>query len=212
MNPKCEAVHVSLNQIYYDVFMKTILVINSKGGSGKTTAVTNLAAYFAGKNMNTAIMDYDPQGSSLHWLKSRPPNLKTIHGANAARQKGNMFRSWQMAIPKDTECLIIDSPAGVDGLLLQELVRKSDFIVIPVAPSSIDIHATADFVKDLLLVGQIRTNSTKVAVVANRVKKSKAIYAPLERFLDSLKLPFLTRLSDSENYILAIAGASVFLK
>ena len=125
--------------------MKTILVINSKGGSGKTTVVTNLAAYFAGENVNTAIMDYDPQGSSLRWLKSRPDNLASIHGANAARQKGNLLRSWQMSIPKETECLIIDSPAGVDGLLLQELVRKSDFIVIPVVPSSIDVHATADF-------------------------------------------------------------------
>ncbi len=173
--------------------------------------MTNLATNFAGKKINTAIMDYDPQGSSLHWLKSRSPNLAAIYGANAARQKGNLLRSWQMAIPKETECLIIDSPAGVDGLLLQELVRKSDFIIIPVAPSSIDIHATADFVKNLLLVGQMRTSRTKAAVVANRVKNSKAIYEPLERFLDTLKLPFLTRLHDSENYIFAAArGMGIF--
>ena len=191
--------------------MNTILVINSKGGSGKTTVATNLAAYFAGKNFATTIMDYDPQGSSMHWLKSRPPNLPEIHGANAARQKGNLLRSWQMAIPKDTEFLIIDSPAGVDGLLLQEMVRKSDFIIIPVAPSSIDIHAVAHFVKDLFLEGQIRENKTKAGVVANRVYNSEFAYEPLEQFLHKLELPFLTRLSDSQNYILAAdQGMGIF--
>ena len=191
--------------------MKTILVINSKGGSGKTTVATNLAAYFAGKNLTTAIMDYDPQGSSLHWLRSRNPNLPAIHGANAVRQKGNLLRSWQMAIPRDTERLIIDSPAGVDRLLLQEMVRKSDFIIIPVAPSLIDIHAVANFVKDLFLVGQIHGNKTKAAVVANRVNSSKFVYEPLEQFLNKLELPFLTRLSDSQNYILAAdQGMGIF--
>ncbi len=183
--------------------MKTILVINSKGGSGKTMVATNLAAYFASNNFNTTIMDYDPQGSSLHWLSSRPQSLPAIHGANAVRQKGNLLRSWQMAIPKNTDRLIIDSPASVGGLLLQEMVRKSDALIIPVAPSATDIHATGHFVKDLFLVGQIRSNKTKAAVVANRVNCSDLLYDPLERFLNLLRLPFLTRLSHSEKYVSA---------
>lgn len=183
--------------------MQTILVMNSKGGCGKTTVTTNLASYYANQNYKTAIMDYDPQGSSLHWLKLRKPGSPEIHGANAAPQKGGAMRSLQMCIPRDVQRLIVDAPAGVEGLLLQDLVRKAQCIVIPVAPSAIDIHATADFVKDLLLVGRIRAHDTKVAVVANRVRSTMPVYEPLERFLASLNLPFLTRISDSDHYIMA---------
>lgn len=180
---------------------KTILVMNSKGGSGKTTLATNLASYFASKDCKTTIMDYDPQGSSLQWLKIRSPSLPNIHGANAAPSKSGRLRSIAMAVPADTEYLIVDAPAGVEGLLLQEIVRKADNIVIPVAPSAIDIHATADFVKELFLRGRIRSSNVKLGVVANRVRNSMPVYEPLERFLTSLKLPFLSRLSDSDPYI-----------
>ncbi|GMR21146.1 MAG: ParA family protein [Gammaproteobacteria bacterium] len=191
--------------------MQTILIINSKGGSGKTTLATTIASYFASANKKTAIMDYDPQGSSLHWLKIRSKGANTIHAADAATQKGTLMRSLQMYVPENTEKLIIDAPAGVDGVLLQEMVKKTDFILIPVAPSTIDIHATAYFIKDLLLKGGIRKQKTNVAVVANRVRKTMPIYEPLERFLQVLSLPFLTKISDSDQYILAAEqGTGIF--
>ena len=193
--------------------MLTILVINSKGGSGKTTLTTNLASYYACKKLRTAIMDYDPQGSSLHWLHTRPGSLDNIRGANAAPPKGNThLSSRQTWIPLDTEVLIIDAPAGATGLLLKDLVRKANYIVIPVAPSPIDIHATADFIKDLFLIGGARTANAKIAVVANRVRnRSTPIYASLERFLNSLKMPFLTSISDSDIYLQAVEqGLGVF--
>ena len=191
--------------------MRTILVINSKGGSGKTTLTTNLASYYASKKVKTAIMDYDPQGSSLQWLRMRPNHVERIHGANGAPPKNAPIRSAQMWIPEGTEALIIDAPAGVKGLLLQELVRKAHFIVIPVAPSPIDIHATADFIKELFLFGGARNSKAKIAVVANRVRSSSIVYESLERFLTSLKLPFLTTISDSHNYLHAVGnGVGVF--
>jgi chromosome partitioning protein len=99
----------------------------------------------------------------------------------------------------------------VEGLLLQEMVRKTDFILIPVTPSTIDIHATADFIRELLFRGGIRTQQTKIAVVANRVRKTMRVYEPFERFLQGLSLPFLTRLSDSDRYILAVEqGTGIF--
>lgn len=191
--------------------MQTILVINSKGGSGKTTLAANIASYFASRNCQTAIMDYDPQGSSLHWLKGRSKDLNAIHAANAATQKGKLIRGLQMYIPENTEKLIIDAPAGAEGMLLQEMVRKADFIVIPVTPSTIDIHATADFIGELLFRGGLRKQETKIAVVGNRVRRSMQVYEPFERFLNGLSLPFLTRLSDSDQYILAAErGAGIF--
>ncbi len=193
--------------------MLTILVINSKGGSGKTTLTTNLASYYASRKLKTALMDYDPQGSSMQWLRARPDRMEKIHGANAAPPKGaTIQRSSQVWIPADTEVMIIDAPAGVKGLLLQELVRRTNFIVIPVAPSPIDIRSTADFVKELFLFGGARASKAKIAVVANRVRSSSSsVYASLERFLNSLKLPFLTNIRDSEVYLdAAEKGLGVF--
>ncbi len=192
--------------------MLSILVINSKGGSGKTTVTTNLASYYASKELKTAILDYDPQNSSLQWLNARPVHLNRIHGANAAPAKGSALRSMSAWVPNETEVLVIDAPAGASGLLLKELVRKANYIIIPVAPSPIDIRATAAFIKDLLLTGGARASQVKIAVVANRVRsQSTSAYAALERFLTSLRLPFLTSISDSEKYLQAAEmGEGVF--
>lgn len=191
--------------------MNTTLVINPKGGSGKTTVTTNLASYFAPRGVPTTILDYDPQGSSLAWLKLRDRTGRGPYGANGAPQRGGRIRSIEMHIPAGTQQLFIDAPAGTSGLLLQEMLARVNNIVIPVAPSAFDIYATANFVKELLLVGRIRTRSIRLAVVANRVRSSAPVYRPLERFLDSLSLPFLTRISDSEIYVRsAETGIGIF--
>jgi chromosome partitioning protein len=188
----------------------TTLVINSKGGSGKTTLTTNLASYFAVNRIPTAVLDYDPQGSSLNWLRQRTQRAPKIHGANAAPQKSGL-RSLGMHVPEGTRQLIIDGPAGASGLLLQEMIARAHAILVPVQPSSIDIHATANFVRDLLVMGRLRARNVRLAVVANRVRRSSPVYQPLERFLGSLGLPFLARLSDSEVFVQAAeSGLGIF--
>jgi chromosome partitioning protein len=191
--------------------MNTTLVINPKGGSGKTTVTTNLASYFAAKAVATTVMDYDPQGSSLTWLQLRRAPLNRICAANAAPQKGIRLRGIEMHVPADTRQLIIDAPAGVCGLLLQEMLSRADCILIPVAPSAIDIHCTANFIRDLLLTGRIRARNIRLAVVANRVRRSMPAYQPLERFLNSLSLSLLARLGDSDVYLKAAeTGVGIF--
>jgi len=190
--------------------MKTTVVINTKGGVGKTTVSTNLASYFAANHLATTIMDYDPQGSSLHWLEQRPATLAKIHGANAS-QPTTGLRSFRMHVPAATEHLIIDAPAGASRLLQQDMLKNADHVLIPVGSSAIDIHATAGFIKELLLAGRVRTHGIRVGVIANRAREGKPIYAPLERFLNSLHMPFLTRLHDSEAYISAAeTGVGIF--
>jgi chromosome partitioning protein len=187
--------------------MNTTLVINGKGGVGKTTITTNLASYFASRNVPTAIADCDPQGSSLHWLEHRPADAFKIHGVDLSRRVGSSRRQ----IPRETRQLIIDAPAGPSRLLLQDLLARTRSILIPVAPSSIDVHATAAFIKELLLVGQVRFRNLRVAVLANRVRSGKPVYAPLERFLTSLKISILSRVSDSDVYVdAAERGLGVF--
>src|SRR5882672_992059 len=120
--------------------VNTTLVINPKGGSGKTTVATNLASYFASKGVATTILDYDPQGSSLNWLRTRPLQAAKIHGANGAPQKTGL-RTVQMHVPANTEQLIIDAPAGASMISCSVLagtcictVRRPVFCGAPLAP------------------------------------------------------------------------------
>jgi chromosome partitioning protein len=190
--------------------MRKVLVINTKGGVGKTTVTTNLASYFAATNVAAAIMDFDPQGSSINWLRQRPKTLKHIHAANAAPQTTGLH-SFERYVPPKVEQLIVDAPAGSSALLQQDMLRGVNHIIIPVGPSAIDIHATAGFIKELLLRGRIRTRGIQAAVVANRARDSRPIYEPLERFVNSLGMPFLTRLRDSDVYVdAAESGVGIF--
>jgi chromosome partitioning protein len=191
--------------------LNTTLVINRKGGTGKTTVSINLASYFATRDIATTIMDYDPQGSSLHWLKSRNPTLGKIHGSNAAPEKFGQLRSFGMYVPAETQQLIIDAPGGVSGVLLQELLCRASCVLIPVTPSSIDIHATAHFIKDVLLTGLPRTRKIRIGVIANRVRRSMPVYQPLERFLRALNLDLIGRLLDADAFVRAAeTGTGIF--
>lgn len=191
--------------------MNTTLVINPKGGSGKTTVAINLASQFAANNVATTLMDYDPQGSSLNWLQSRPPHAARIHAANGAPERFGRRRSFEMYVPPETRQLIIDAPAGASGLLLHEMLDRAHCVIVPVIPSVIDIHATGNFIKDLLVTGKVRTGDIRLAVVANKVRISMPAYQPLLRFLNSVDLKLLTRLIDSDMYVRAAeTGVGIF--
>ena len=191
--------------------MHRILALNSKGGSGKTTLATNLAGYFAHKGMVTALLDYDPQGSSSKWLAERAKRKDDIHGITAFKTRSDLTRSWQMRAPAQAEIAIMDAPAGISGFTLTDYIQRVDTVLIPVLPSPIDIHATAHFIEELILVGKVRSRRVNVAVIANRVKEYTRVYKDLQKFLNSLKLPFLTSLRDSQDYIIASEmGLSIF--
>jgi chromosome partitioning protein len=191
--------------------MNTTLVINPKGGSGKTTVTINLASYFAAAHVPTTVMDYDPQGSSLNWLRLRSPHAPKIHAANGARQQGLGLRSMAMYVPESTQQLIIDAPAGAAGLVLQEMLDRATCIIVPVPPSPIDIHATANFVSEVLNTARMQSRKLPVAIVANKVRRTMPQYAPFDWFLNTLRLSLLARLVDSDVYVRAAeAGIGIF--
>lgn len=184
--------------------MLRIVVINSKGGCGKTTISTNLASYYASGGTCTALYDYDPQGSTMRWLRSRSSDEPGIYGVAAHQGTTRSTTvSWQMRLPPETERLIIDTPPGLKGVALIDQLRGADCILIPVLPSPIDIFATADFIRDLLLEAKVRQTRTRIGIIANRVKKNTLAFHALERFLRTLSIPVVARLRDSQNYVKA---------
>lgn len=190
-----------------------ILITNSKGGCGKSTVATNLAGHYAGLGFHTAIIDHDPQGSSSHWLKVRDSKGKAVKIYNVhAAQKGMVgTRSWQRSVPANVQRIIIDTPAGVHGNELEDLIRDCDIIIIPVLPSPIDIRAAAGFIGEILLNRSFRNGKKRIGVIANRARKNTIVYGKLQLFLKSLKIPFICTLRDSQNYVVAAdLGSSVF--
>jgi len=152
--------------------LRRIVVMNSKGGCGKTTIATNLASCYARHGFQTALFDYDPQGSSMRWLRSRDENAAGIYGVVAHKSAmSSKNRSWHLRLPIGTQRVIIDTPAGLRETDLLSHIQNIDEIVIPVLPSPIDIHSTADFIRDLLLIGKLRASNTRVNIITNRVKQ-----------------------------------------
>lgn len=191
--------------------MKRIIVLNPKGGSGKTTLATNLAANFAVSGHRPALMDLDPQGSSMRWLKKRPKDCPAVHGIAGFERSVTVTRSWQLRVPHDCSPLIIDTPAAVDPQTYPEMTRGADAILVPVMPSDIDIHAAAKCIADLLLVAKIRRTDERIGIIANRVRNNTLISQSLTRFLNSLDIPLVATLRDAQNYVrCAEAGLGVF--
>lgn len=189
--------------------MRRILVLNSKGGCGKTTIATTLASRYACDGFNTVLIDYDPQGSSMRWLSQRSQNRPAIKGIDAHKNLTmNVTSTWALRVPPMTERIVIDAPAGVMGHQVLDYLRQIDTVIIPVLPSHIDIHAATRFIEDLLLIGKIRQTGINVAVVANRAKKNTTVYSALQRFLATLNLPFITTLRDTQHYVRA-AGQGI---
>ncbi len=181
-----------------------IVILNAKGGAGKTTLATNLASRYAERGLRTVLFDHDPQNSCSRWLKARPESAPGIHGV-AVNDFGrhNVTRTFFMRIPEDTQRVILDTPAGVTAPDLQEHLRGATALLIPVLPSPIDIRAAADFVRDVLLIGKARRQNVRVGIIANRVKPNTLSFEKLERFLTSLRIPVVARLRDTQLYVRA---------
>ncbi|WP_372522813.1 AAA family ATPase [Sulfuricaulis sp.] len=205
--------------------MRKIMLLNAKGGCGKSTLATNLASYYAAQGKSVVIADFDRQGSSMEWLEARPQDRPPIRGIAAWREP--------LRVPRSTDYVIMDVPAGAHGPDLTALVRRAQTVIIPVLPSPTDIRAAAHFIHEALLVGKIVRNETRLAVVANRVHENTSIqntmesvlnrmsisystlntqiYHNLERFLSRLRIPFIATLRESQNYLVADArGLGIF--
>ena len=156
---------------------RTVLVANAKGGCGKTTLATNLAAWFANRGKCTALMDFDVQGSATYWMKLRPESAEPIAGIAAYGDTGNHeTRNFRLRVPRDVERVVVDSPAGLSGTDLYHRISDANLIIIPILPSPIDIHSAAAFIREIQMTGRLREQNKQLLVVANRVRPSEQLF------------------------------------
>jgi chromosome partitioning protein len=181
--------------------MQSYLVANPKGGSGKTTLATNLAGYLARSGRRVMLGDIDRIQSARQWLQLR----------SAAAPK---IRNWDIdpaqpdkpaRHPRDTTHAVLDSPAGLHGKKLSQVLRQVDRVLVPLAPSIFDIMATRDFLDALLDEKAVRRERLSVAIVGMRVDLRTRAAVELERFLDRYRLPVLSYLRDTQLYVQAAA-------
>jgi chromosome partitioning protein len=180
---------------------RKIVVLNTKGGSGKTTVATNLAAYYAWTGRRVALMDLDVQGSSMRWLNQRPPDAPPIHGIAGYEKRLGVTRAFALRSPPGTEYVVVDTPAAISSVQMPETVRDANVILVPVLPSEIDIHAASRCIADLLLVAKVHRSERRLVIVANRARRYTKAYQSLMKFLDSLRIPVAAVLRDSQAYI-----------
>jgi chromosome partitioning protein len=191
--------------------MQKIVLLNPKGGSGKTTIAINLASYFAVSGLRPTLMDLDAQGSSTRWLSKRAKGQAPIHGIAGYERNSRVTRSFATRLPLDTERLIIDTPAALETQRLPEITRNATAVLVPILPSDIDIHAATKCISDLLLIAKIPRDAQRIAVIANRVKKNTLIYKSLMKFLETLHIPVIATLRDSQTYIKAAeSGVGIY--
>ena len=184
--------------------MRHIMVLNAKGGCGKSTLATNIAAYFANEGASVALADYDPQRSSLDWLERRPADRPQISGVAA-------FEDGLRHVPRTADIVVSDAPARSHGAELTNLIKHAETIVMPVLPSTIDMQATTTFLAELQSVGKVERKQAKIGAVANRVRDNTLIFDDLDDYLTRARVPYIAALREAQNYVRAYTrGLGIF--
>lgn len=184
---------------------RRILIINGKGGCGKTTIATNLAVAYANRGLTVALVDNDPQASSSYWSEHRDPDLPTVHLVRA-HQRAGMYetQTYHNRMPVGVDRIIVDGHSNARDRDLETLLKQSDVILVPLLPSAIDIRAGSRFITNLLTHRAFRSAPRPVGVIANRVRPNTEMHNKLQHFLGCLDVPSVATFRDSKVYTDAV--------
>jgi len=145
--------------------MPSILIGSLKGGTGKSTISASLAAYFAGRGVDTMLLDADPQCTASRFIERRNDACitPTIHSANAS---GNIF-----ATVRDLEArydLVIADSGGYSGRELITGAAAVDLLLIPIRASQVDLETLPEMIEDVITPAKDRNPDLRVLVVISQ--------------------------------------------
>ncbi|HEY9104529.1 ParA family protein [Chitinimonas sp.] len=183
----------------------TIMVANPKGGCGKSTVSIHLASWFAQQDELVCLGDLDRQQSAMQWLASRPVALPHI-------------RRWKLGDelppappPSDCRLAVLDTPAGLHGKPLKQLLSVADYVVVPVTPSAFDMRASQAFFEELAEIKAVRKEKVRIGTVGMRLDPRTRSAQQLVEFLGEYDLPLLACVRDAQRYVQVLqAGMSLF--
>ena len=185
--------------------MRTVLVASSKGGVGKTTIATHLAAQAALDGQRTVLIDADPQGSSTRWAERRAGLESAVLPLDGTR------KSWQKHIPDDTQRTVVDAPAGATVDSLESFLDYADALLVPILPSTLDIDATVPFLNAIAKHPRVRRGQLRVGLVGNRLKPWTNASQQAVDLLQQWPYPVVAQLRDSQAYVMLVGlGRSLF--
>ena len=182
--------------------MVALAVVNIKGGSGKTTLATHLAAWLAANGASVALADLDKQRSAFTWAQRRPPDLPVVQGRDLSRE-------WQPLVGFDA--IVYDIPAAMKRKDLEALIDQVDLLILPVLASAFDEDGTRRFLDLVAKFKPIRKRRLPIFTVGNRVRLRTVATRRLETFLRELEMPPSAMLRDAAAYgALAATGRTLF--
>jgi chromosome partitioning protein len=185
--------------------MLKILVANSKGGCGKSTIATNLAAHYAQDGKNTVLVDTDRQGSSQRWCERRASYAMPVLPVAGTRA------DWRAHIPKGTQRIVIDAPAAIRPQDVDAFLDDVDAVIVPLLPSRFDLDAGATFIDGIAQLSRIKRGKVAVGLVANRLKPWTTASQRAIEEIKALPFPLVAQIRDSQGYVLMSAlGKSIF--
>jgi chromosome partitioning protein len=181
----------------------TIVVINPKGGCGKSTLAMNLAGFFACWGVTVGLVDLDPQASCLDWLRVRPQSLPTIASAGDV--------AFTQEQERRIDYRVIDVPSSCFDARIQELLIEADSVIIPLMASINDFRATAKFLNEVEVLRHRIGQKNHLGFIANRIKHNTKSFHYLKAFVEQTKVPCHGVLRDTQNYVRAAeSGLSIF--
>ena len=185
--------------------MQVIVVASSKGGAGKSTLSTNLAAHFALQGKRTVLIDADRQKSATHWCEKRAGLESAVLPIDGSK------KGWKKNLPSQTDVVIVDSPAGAMGDDLEDFLEMASAVLVPVLPSTIDLEATVPFLNSLAVNARVKKGKLPVALVGNRLKPWTGASQQAITQIKAWPYPVVGELRDTQAYVLMVAlGKSVF--
>jgi chromosome partitioning protein len=152
----------------------SLALANLKPGTGKTTSAVWLAHVFAQAGNSVLLVDADPSGSALEWsdLAAMYPGLVATEAAFPFRIVALPSRELHRRLPeiaRGDDVVIIDTPQIEDHAgIARSALRYVDEILIPCAPSPIEINRTTPVREEIAEIQAVREVPVRSAVLLNR--------------------------------------------